>query len=529
MTPGPPITTPASQHSLPLDDPRRRSAHLSKSRFVAGTQCHKLLWWKVHDRDAPELQPDKVLQDLFDQGRQVGLLAQEQFPGGVLIDLPHDDYQGKIAATQRAMAAGAPAIFEASYSTDSVFVAVDVLLREGDGWRLIEVKSSSSLKPEHLHDAAIQLHVLRRCGLAVRAVEVMHLNRDYRLPASSREPKAQSPELFVRADVTADVEPLLAGIPAEIEAQLAMLAGSLPEVRYGLHCSEPRDCPFMERCWPQERDHIRKLYNVGAKTCHRYLLEGVERIGQIPPKKKLPPAAQRQIRAMTENRIVVEPTLAQALEPFTGRLGFLDFETISRAVPVWPEMKPWMPAAAQFSYHETQPDGTYGHAEWLASGPNDARPLLAEAMIAATRKAQRVATYSSYEKTRIRDLQESVPDLRSELVELEMKLIDLLPVVRENVYHPDFEGSFSLKFVLSPLVPELKYSDLVIVNGMEASVEIARLLFVADRIPAHEKERVRVDLLAYCKQDTWAMVRLLEEMRKLAGISPKGYPPLRLA
>ena len=524
-----PATTPPLQGTPP-----QRSAHLSKSRFVAGTQCHKLLWWKVHERNAPELQPDKVLQDLFDQGRQVGLLAQEHFAGGVRPFPSHPERSegsalDRVEGTQRAMDSGAPAVFEATFIADNVMVAVDVLLREGDGWRLIEVKSSSSLKDEHLHDVAIQLHVLRRCGLTVRHAEVMHLNREYRLPAESREPEAHSHELFVREDVTADVEPLLSAIPAEIEAQLAMLVGPLPEVRYGLHCSEPRDCAFMERCWPQDRDHIRKLYNVGPKNCHKYMLEGVERISQIPPKKKLPAAAQRQIRAMKDNCLVVEPTLAQALEPFRGRLGFLDFETIGRAEPVWPEMNPWMPAAAQFSYHEAQPDGTYSHAEWLASGPNDARPLLAEAMIAATRNAHRVATYSPYEKTRIRDLQESVPDLREELVDLEMKLIDLLPVVRENVYHPDFEGSFSLKYVLSPLVPELKYSDLVIVNGMEASVEIARLLFVADRIPAHEKERVRADLLAYCKQDTWAMVRLLEEMRKLAGVPAIGYPPLRLA
>ena len=94
--------------------------------------------------------------------------------------------------------------------------------------------------------------------------------------------------------------------------------------------------------------------------------------------------------------------------------------------------------------------------------------------------------------------------------------LDLLPVVRDTVYHPAFRGSFSLKYVLTPLVPELTYDDLVIVDGRVASVEIARLLFVADRIPRGERDRVRRDLLAYCKQDTWAMVRLLEELRKLA-------------
>jgi hypothetical protein len=66
--------------------------HLSKSRFVAGWQCHRLLWWKVHEPAAVELQPDKVLQDRFDQGSEVGELARVRFVGGTLFDLPHHEF-----------------------------------------------------------------------------------------------------------------------------------------------------------------------------------------------------------------------------------------------------------------------------------------------------------------------------------------------------------------------------------------------------------------------------------------------------
>jgi hypothetical protein len=213
---------------------------------------------------------------------------------------------------------------------------------------------------------------------------------------------------------------------------------------------------------------------------------------------------------------VVEPGLAAALEPFDTRLGFLDFETVARAVPPWTGMAPWGQTAAQFSYHSSNDNGTWSHAEWLAEGPADPRPAIARMLVETTAKADRVVTYSGFEKTRIRDLQKAVPELRAELEALEAKLIDLLPVLRENVYHPEFRGSFSIKAVLTPLVPELSYTDLVIVDGQTASVEIARLLFVAQRIPLNERERIRDDLLAYCKQDTWAMVRLLERLRWLA-------------
>lgn len=481
---------------------------LSKSRFVAGTQCHKLLWWKVHEPGAVELQPDKVLQDRFDQGRQVERIARGRFSGGVLIDVPHEAVEHLLYETQNALRAAVPAIFEAGFLADHTFIAADVLQREAAGFRLIEVKSSASVKDEHIPDAAVQVHVLRASGVDVHHAEVMHLNKEFRFPDQG--------DLFVREDVTERVEAWLPGVAPEIAAQVAMLDGPLPEVPIGRHCFEPRECPFMQRCWPDHPDHIMKLYNIGPKRGCDYMSVGIHSIGSIPPKQKLPDAARRQIRSLKENRLIVEPGLARALEPFTGKLGFLDFETIARAVPVWPGMAPWEQAAAQFSYHEARGDGTYAHVGYLAEGPQDARPGLARAMLEATANAHRVVMYTPFERTRIRSLQQAIPELAADLKALEAKLLDLHPVIRDHVYHPDFLGSFSLKYVLHPLVPELTYSDLVIVDGLVASVEIARLLFVAHKIPPDERDRVRQDLLNYCERDTWAMVQLLERLWELA-------------
>ena len=483
---------------------------LTKSRFVTGCQCHKLLWWTVHEPDARELQPDKVLQDLFDQGRQVGVAARTRFPGGVLIELPHAARAARVAATEQALGQGAPAVFEASFVAQDTFVAIDVLERQRSGHRLIEVKSSNSQKDEHIPDVAVQAYVAAACGVEVHGARVMHLNPEFKHPDSG--------DLFAETDVTEAVAAYLPTVPDELGAQQRMLEGPLPDVRIGRHCFEPRECPFLDRCWPDSRDHIRYLNNVGPMRAAAYLERGIEWIRDIPKSEKLNFTQRRQLKAMAEDRIVVEPTLAGELEPFgAARLGFLDFETIARAIPVWPGMKPWQQAAAQFSYHERQPDGRYTHAEFLAEGPGDARPLLAEAMLRATAGADRVVHYTSFEKTRIRDLQAAVPDVAEGLAALEAKLLDLYPVVKNCVYHPDFKGSFSLKYILTPLVPDLSYDDLVIVDGRVASVEIARLLFVADKIPRHERDRVRKELLDYCERDTWAMVRLLERLRELAG------------
>ena len=350
--------------------------------------------------------------------------------------------------------------------------------------------------------------MLGRAGIDVTRASVMHLNRDFRHPDLG--------DRFCTSDVTAEATEYEQGVAAELDGQMEALSGSLPDVSIGPHCHEPRACPFLERCWPQDRDHITRLYKVGPKKAAQYMARGVHRISEIPPSQKLPDAARRQVRALREDRMTVEPGLAEALGEFSGRLGFLDFETIARAIPVWPGLGPWRQAAAQFSYHEAQPDGSYSHLGWLAEGPQDARPELARAMVEATQSAERVVTYSPFEKTRIRALQKAVPELQPEVIELEAKLIDLLPVLRNFVYHPDFEGSFSIKYVLQPLVPELSYNDLVIVDGLVASVEIARLLFVSGRIPPEERDRIRQDLLDYCERDTWVMVKLLESLHTLA-------------
>lgn len=454
---------------------------LSKSRFVAGWQCHKLLWWTVHEPGADELKPDKVLQDRFDQGTHVGRIARDRFPG---------------------------AAFEARYSADGVSVAVDVLLRDGDGFTLIEVKSSSELKDDHIADAAVQTHVLRRSGVDVRRVEIMHLNKEFRHPDQG--------DLFVRADVTALVEAFLPNVPRMIAEQIAALAGRLPEVAIGLHCFEPRECPFHDRCWPDDPNHISTLYHNGPKRTCQYMARGIHSVFEIPESQKLPDAAKRQLKALERGEMIVEPGLREALGEIAGaaRLGFLDFETINRAVPVWDGLGPWRQAVVQYSYHERDGGGGYTHTAYLAEGPHDPRPELAARMLDATAGADRIVMYSPFERSRINELADQVPALEGDLRALAAKMVDLLPIVRNHVYHPDFKGSFSLKYILTPLVPDLTYSDLAIVDGQVASVEIARLLFVAQLV--EDRKQLRRDLLAYCERDTWAMVRLVQRLTELS-------------
>jgi len=490
-----------------------RNARLSKSRFCQGLQCPKQLWWRVHEPEAPELAPDPRLQAVFDRGHRVGELARERFPGGVLVEGERWEVAEKVERTRRALADGAPVVFEASFLADGVFVAVDVLERRRRGFALAEVKSTLDPKPAHVPDVAIQLHVLRAAGLEVRRAEVMHLSRRCRFPDLSN--------LFARSDLTMEAEALLPAIPRELRKLRRALAGPLPDVAPGDHCDEPYECPFKARCWPAlPPHHVSTLYK-GGRRARALAAGGAVTIHDLPDDLELPAIAARQVRAVRTGRVVVEPGLAGALGALAPPVAYLDFETVLPAVPAWKGCAPYEQVAVQMSCHVEGPRGGLCHHAFLAEGPGDPRPALAGAVVAACGDAETVVAYNApFERGCLERLAEAVPARRRALRQVARRLVDLLPIVRDHVYHPDFGGSFGLKSVAPALVPGLGYEDLEIGEGDTASAVLEALLLREESFAASERARLRRRLLEYCRHDTLAMVRVVERLRDLAEQEP---------
>src|SRR2546421_6194287 len=101
--------TSGSELSITVHPMSAAPPRLSKSRYLSGLQCHKQLWWRVHEPEAPELSPSPGGQNLFAQGREVGEHARGHLPGGELIDLPDYQYDHKVAATRQALNPDLPA------------------------------------------------------------------------------------------------------------------------------------------------------------------------------------------------------------------------------------------------------------------------------------------------------------------------------------------------------------------------------------------------------------------------------------
>jgi len=485
------------------------SIGLSKSRVMAGLQCHKRLWWTVHEPAAPELEPDEALQAVYDEGTQGGEVARTYVPGGTLIDLPYNAYAERIAATAAALRQRTPVIYEASFRASRVFVSVDILERRSESASVIEVKSTTSVKEQHLPDVAVQAYVLGQSGVDATRLEIMHLNRACAYPELSN--------LFVRADVTQPAHDALEAVPRVIQEQLAMLSGPLPDVPIGEHCRTPYECPFVGRCWPTLRPHhVRTLYSAGRRAL---LLEeqGYATIYDLPDNIPLRAIQDRQRRAVQAGQLIVEPGLSAALRAFESPLAFLDFETVGLPIPVWNGCHPYDAVPVQFSCHVEGASGRVTHHEWLAEGPGDPRPALAERLIRACESGRTVIVYGAgFERGCLERMADALPALAEPLRRIADRLLDLLPLVRNHVYHPDFGGSFSLKSVLPAMVPELRYDNLAIGDGETASLELERLLFQVSELAPEAKAQLRGDLLRYCHQDTWGLVKILERLRHLA-------------
>jgi predicted RecB family nuclease len=482
---------------------------LSKSRFLAGLQCHLRLWHQCHD---PELASDvsPVQQALFDTGHEVGRLATGLYPDGIRVEEDHLHHEEAVRSTATAMQHPAvSALYEAAFVEDGVRVRVDVLERAGRGtWNLIEVKSSTSVKHVYLPDVAVQHHVLKTAGLRVDRVGVLHINSGYAYDGRHLE----LDELFRFSDLTEEVRRMEAEIPRKIQELQGVLAGEFPpEILPSRHCLSPYRCEFWEHCTAGMPEHwIMGLSGISERKLNELTALGISDIRDIPGAFQLTELQNRVRNCVVKDGEYLAPRLEDELKRADYPIHFLDFETLGPAIPRYAETRPYQTIPFQWSDHILYPDGTINHREYLSTEDKDPREEFARALLEALGEKGTIFIYTTYEAGIIRRLAEHLPSHRGRLLALPARFKDLHAAIRRYFYHPEFHGSFSLKAVLPALLPEMGYENLAIQEGNMASVAYLRMLDPST--PEKEKEKIRGDLLAYCAHDTLAMVRIREEL-----------------
>jgi len=487
---------------------------ISKSRFMAGVQCLKRLYWQVHQ---PELAgtPDTAAVATMEQGREVGLLARQMFPGGVEVDGSAGLDEAIRITRELVSNREVPAIFEATFEHGGVLVRVDILHRFRDNrWRLIEVKSTTDLKDHHLEDVAIQSRVVSRSGLDLASSCLAHVNRSYVFQGGTIEPR----QFFKIRNLTRRVEKLQPKLTFQLRAEFTVLnMPKTPDLPTGRHCTDPVTCEFFDRCNSlRPDDHVGYLPRIQASAVEELAQIGVESIRDIPDDF---PLNERQRRACTSVQTGMpwfSPELSKELRGLKYPLHFMDFETVNPAIPRFPGMRPYDQIPFQWSVHvQKQPGAEPEHYEFLATGANDPRCEFIASLCSNLGKSGSIVVYNAtFESQRLSELANWLPEFSGRVKKIQRRLWDLLPVIRNHVYHPAFGGSYSLKSVLPALVPEMTYKGMAVADGADAGLSWESL--VRGTVHGVERERIKKALLDYCGQDTVALVRLLEKLRMVA-------------
>jgi predicted RecB family nuclease len=473
-------------------------------------QCLKRLYLLVHE---PGLAPqtDGANEAIIEQGREVGLLARQLFPGGVEVS-GSGGIEAAIRTTRELVAnPEVPAIFEAAFEHGGVVVRVDVLHRRTDNrWRVIEVKSSASLKEEHLDDVAIQYRVLSRCGLDVGSCCLAHVNRNYVFQRGMVDPW----RFFRIRNVTRQVARLQPKLTFQLRAAFTILSmPEAPDIAPGKHCMSPVTCEFFDQCNPpRPDDYVGYLPRIHASAVEELEELGVESIRDIPTDFELTEIQRRAATCVQTGEPWFSPELRDVLGGLAYPVYFADFETVNPAIPRYPGMRPYDHLPFQWSVHvQRQPGTTPEHLEFLATDARDPRREFISSLCAALGESGSILVYSSFESQRLSELRGWLPEFGERIAAIQARLFDLLPVVREHTYHPSYAGSYSIKSVLPALAPEMTYDGMEVSNGQSAGLAWESL--VRGSLDNSERDRLMKALLDYCGQDTLALVRLLDVLR----------------
>ena len=219
---------------------------LSKSTYIKGLQCEKALYMtKKHPYLRDKLSIEQRAK--FQRGTDVGILAQQYFPGGVNMT-PNAPAQFPKRVKETMENLNNPEInvmYEAVFQYNDTLIMVDILVRDGEKWKAIEVKSSLKLSTTYYNDAALQYYVLNGCGVPLSDFQLMHVNPDY-----IRHGDIDVKQLFQLVsvlDYAREQEPLIAANVERLKNVVAL--PHAPQVAIGPHCREPYPCDFLGHCW----------------------------------------------------------------------------------------------------------------------------------------------------------------------------------------------------------------------------------------------------------------------------------------
>ena len=484
--------------------------NFSKSKLLALRQCPKRLWLEIHRSDLRE--DSAATEASFQIGHQVGNIARQIYDPkslGALIDVQSEGFKQAFERSEQLVELSQP-IFEAGFCAGGALAFADVMLPElvegKQVWRMVEVKPSTSVKDYHRDDVAVQAFVAQSAGVALQSISLAHIDSSWTYPGEE-----DYRGLFRENDLTTEAFSRTEEVKAWIDQARSVCASPAePVIETEAHCDTPYACGFYDYCSrnaPKAQYPIHWLPYFGAKA-QALAAQGVIELSAVDDDLLNP--RQLRVKAHTlANTVYFDAEGAAAdlaMHPLPAY--FLDFETIQFAVPIWKGTRPYQQNTFQFSLHTLSESGQLDHTEFLDLSGSDPSEPFAKTLIQSCGTSGPVYVYNAaFETSRISELATRYPGLGDELLAINARVVDLMPIARERYYHPNQQGSWSIKKVLPAVVPELRYDALDGVHDGGMAMQ-AFLEAIDPSTTVERKNQIERQLRAYCKLDTYAMVRL---------------------
>ncbi len=498
----------------------RRGRGLSKSKLLSWLQCPKRLWLEVYKPEV--VQFSRATQAVFGVGHSVGEVARRLHPNGVLVQ-SQDNLTTALDQTAEHIRAGTPILFESTFQFGGVLVRADILKKNGRGYEMREVKASSSVRDYQLQDAAIQTWVLRGAGIDLDATILQFIDTSFIYPGGE-----DYRGLFAENVVDQEIAPLTREVEKWVSEAQRTLAGTEPQRKTGKHCHEPFDCSCFAYCSSQEplTEYPLTVLPHIWRRLQQLTDAGYNDVRDIPADALSSEIQERVRRVTVSGKSELADGARRVLQELPYPRYYFDFETIGFAVPIWVGTRPYQQIPFQWSCHIERPLTDLHHRSFVDASGEAPMEKVAGSMLKALGDSGPILAYNAgFEEHCIEQLALMLPAFADPLRRLKGRFVDLLPLTRENYYHPAMKGSWSLKAVLPTVAPDLSYDDLEDVkDGNDA--QSAYFELISHSSTPMRKEALRKALERYCERDTLALVRLaifLQSAATTTGSSNRHY------
>ena len=446
---------------------------LSKSTYIKGEQCPKSLYmFKKHPYLRDKLSIEQRAK--FKRGTDVGVLARTYFSGGINMTPSNPNLFGKMfeQTMQNLNDPNVNVMYEAIFIYNDTLIMLDILVRDGDKWRAIEVKSSLSLSDTYYKDAALQYYVLNGCKVPISDIQLMYINENY-----VKDGDIDINNLFVFKSVKEYAEQQLDAIDKKVnEFKDIVNLSNAPRINIGTQCFAPYKCEFVGHCWKKvEKDSFLHTNAMNNNELFSLYNSGVQDNRSF--KKLLDPFSLEtsQVDALEQDTFYVNyKKFYDLIGKRTESIAFLNLLFYRPAVPILDGHKPYQEIILAFSILSNETGETI---EWNCL---DDYSKMEEGLKILTEELKRYEKVVYFSAQNINLMMQKYNIIESK--DVMFKIINLKDVLKNSdFFNSRTKYDFSLKTIYEGLFPEEKmFEHSRIILNATSDNELERILVSQD-------------------------------------------------